>query len=227
MLTTPTCPRALRKNLLLPLLLLLLIDVAAFAQEVTDEPIGPTFVQMGLVVKLITLAALDFYAVVFLIGLIIRFEWFQGVPSFLNPLADSGMLTLFGLLYVAEFFIEKIPGAGAIWHGFNAFFKPIAIFVFILSVVFNKNFEIGFFTVVLGLGALLLFGILSAKLHILSSVIPGVSVITSLIIDIVIIFLTVKLLIPEVTASIFIPTPRPDLAPFYSNQSFFLSVPLT
>lgn len=200
MLTTPTAPRAFKNYLLLPILLILLIDVAAFAQEVPEEPIGPTLVHMGLVLKLIMLASLDFFAVVFLIGLIIRFEWFQGVPTFLNPLASNDMLLLFGILYVVEFFIEKIPGVASVWHGFNAFLKPIAILIFIFSVVFNADLEIGFFTVVFGIGTLLICGILSAKLRIIVGLMPGISVILTLIEDAIVFFLLVKILIPEITA---------------------------
>ncbi|WP_254411009.1 DUF4126 domain-containing protein [Dyadobacter diqingensis] len=176
------------------------LDFSALAQQENDLPIGPTAVYMGVVLKLIALAAIDFYAVVFIIGLVIKFEWLDNVPTFLNPLAAGGMLLVFGVLFVVEFFVEKIPGVGAAWNGVNAFLKPIAILIFIFSVVFNVHFEIGFFTVVFGIVIVLFVGAISGKIRILLGLIPGVPIVVTLLEDAIIAFLLIKTLMPGITA---------------------------
>ena len=189
-----------KNHLLLILLFLFFIDISVFAQQENDTPIGPTAVNMGVVLKLIALASIDFYAVVFITGLVLKFEWLHGVPTFLNPLAENGMLFLFGLLFIIEFFVEKIPGVASGWHLVNAFLKPIIILIFIFSVVFNVHFEIGFFTVLFGIIILLVLGIINGKLRVVLGLIPGVPIIVTLIEDAIIGFLLIKTLMPSITA---------------------------
>jgi hypothetical protein len=75
-------------------------------------------VNMGLILKLTSLAAIDFYATSLFIGLALRFTWFAGIPSYCSPLATDGFLMLFGILYLVEHFVEKYQGHPLLGHGY-------------------------------------------------------------------------------------------------------------
>jgi hypothetical protein len=96
----------------------------------------------GIDTKAYSLAAIDFYATSLFIGLALRFTWFAGIPSYCSPLATDGFLMLFGILYLVEHFVEKIPGASVAWTWVHAIIKPIAVLVFLLQIAFNTHLKL-------------------------------------------------------------------------------------
>jgi len=102
--------------------------------ENTMEPIS-----LELITKLTTLAAIDFYVTAFGAGLVIRDGWIEGVPEFLNPLAQTESLWIFGGLYLLEHFAAKIPVVAVAWNWAHAAIKPFAIAIFVAIVAFQVS----------------------------------------------------------------------------------------
>jgi hypothetical protein len=73
------------------------------------------------------LAGIRLYATVFGLGLAIRLGWLD-LPqnlSQLSVLADTRVLTVSGIAFVAEFFADKIPWVDSAWDSIHTFIRPI------------------------------------------------------------------------------------------------------
>ena len=69
-------------------------------------------------------AGINLYATVALVGLASRFGWVQLPPEytvFANPWIIGAAL----LLYVIEFFADKIPWVDTLWDGLHTFIRPV------------------------------------------------------------------------------------------------------
>ncbi|NBB31511.1 DUF4126 domain-containing protein [Cellulophaga sp. BC115SP] len=174
----------------------LLIDFTSWAQS-PFQIVPSHVVNMGLILKLISLAAVDFYATSLFIGLALRFTWFAGIPSYFSPLATDGFLMLFGVLYLVEHFVEKIPGASVAWTWAHAIVKPIAVLVFLLQIAFNTSFEISFMTILLGLILVVLISLIDAKLWTVLGFIPFAPVVVTIAEDIIVVLLVSKSILPN------------------------------
>lgn len=63
-----------------------------------------------------------FYAVLFFLGLLHRGEIYL-LPANLEILAHPWVLTISGLLFLAEFFADKIPGVDSLWDAIHTFIR--------------------------------------------------------------------------------------------------------
>ena len=66
-------------------------------------------------------SGLNLYGTVLLIGLAGRFGWAETPQS----LQSNGMLALFGILFVAEFVIDKVPWLDSVWDGAHTVVRPL------------------------------------------------------------------------------------------------------
>jgi hypothetical protein len=175
------------------------MDCSAFAKE--DEYTAvTTVVNMGLVMKLVTLAAIDFYATGFFIGIAIKYKLFEGIPEFLNPLASSNILLLFGTLYTVEFFLEKAPMAPIAWNWAHVIVKPIAVLIFLLAVAYKVEFSINFFTVLFAFITVIIVSFFDAKIWTFLGLLPGIPIIATLLEDIIIVLVVSKTIMPDISA---------------------------
>ena len=73
------------------------------------------------------LAGIRLYFTVFALGLAIRLGWFQpdAAMSQLNVLAHTPVLIGSGVLFVIEFFADKVPWFDSIWDAVHTFIRPI------------------------------------------------------------------------------------------------------
>ena len=67
-------------------------------------------------------SGLRFYAVLFFLGLLHRAGIYQ-LPGSLDMLAHPWVLAISGLLFVTEFFADKIPGVDTLWDAVHTFIR--------------------------------------------------------------------------------------------------------
>ena len=74
-----------------------------------------------------SLAGLNLYLTVFVSGLALRFEWLT-LPAPLHgleALAHPIVIALAGILYLFEFFADKIPWVATAWDSVHTFIRPV------------------------------------------------------------------------------------------------------
>ena len=67
-------------------------------------------------------SGLRFYAVLFFLGLLHRVEIYQ-LPANLDILAHPWVLAVSGLLFIAVFLADKIPGVDSLWDAVHTFIR--------------------------------------------------------------------------------------------------------
>jgi len=70
-------------------------------------------------------SGINLYATVLIVGLAHRFEWFNFLPEKLEILANPVVLSVAGVLYLLEFFADKVPFISTVWDGFHTFIRPL------------------------------------------------------------------------------------------------------
>ena len=70
-------------------------------------------------------AGLNLYATVLTLGLAMRFGWIHGLPAGLEVLSHPAVLAVAGVMYLAEFAADKIPGFTPIWDSIHTFIRPV------------------------------------------------------------------------------------------------------
>jgi len=89
-------------------------------------------------------SGLNVYAVVFVSGLAVRFGWIHLSPelSALTTLAHPAVLIVSGVMYVVEFFADKIPWIDNVWDGVHTVIRPLAAAFLALHVLGNQSAEV-------------------------------------------------------------------------------------
>lgn len=159
-------------------------------------------ISLALITKLTALAAIDFYMVAFGSGLVIRYGWIEGVPAFLNPLAQPESLWIFGALYFLEHFAEKIPVVAVTWNWVHAAIKPFAIAIFVAIVAFQVSAWFCLVATVLAFVLALVISLIDAKIWTFLGLIPIPlpQIIATIIEDIVVFLLLLKFIAPGASA---------------------------
>jgi hypothetical protein len=70
-------------------------------------------------------SGINLYAAVLVTGLGIRFGWITGIPGDLNVLANPIILGIAGLMYLLEFFADKIPYVSVVWDSIHTVIRPL------------------------------------------------------------------------------------------------------
>lgn len=89
-------------------------------------------------------SGLNLYAVIFVSGLAIRFHWLSLTPGLksLEILSHPTILTAAGVMYVVEFFADKIPWVDNVWDVIHSIVRPLAASFLALYVLGEQNMEI-------------------------------------------------------------------------------------
>src|SRR5215472_7186015 len=76
---------------------------------------------------LAALAGINLYLTVFATGLAIHFHWIALAPQYqsLEILCNPWIITVAGILYVLEFFADKIPWVDSIWDAVHTVIRPL------------------------------------------------------------------------------------------------------
>ncbi len=82
--------------------------------------------QLGVALGFASLAGLNLYLTVFLSGLAVRFGWLEVFNKFesLAVLGNEWVLGVAGVLFVIEFFADKIPWVDSTWDVLHTIVRP-------------------------------------------------------------------------------------------------------
>jgi Domain of unknown function (DUF4126) len=74
-------------------------------------------------------AGLNLYATVLTLGILARTQW-VALPPGLDSLGNTWVLVACGVMFVVEFFADKVPGLDLVWNGLHTVVRvPIAALV--------------------------------------------------------------------------------------------------
>jgi hypothetical protein len=82
---------------------------------------------LGVALGLACLAGINLYLTVFATGLAIHFHWIALAPAYqsLESLGHPLVITIAGILYLFEFFADKIPWIDTAWDAVHTIIRPI------------------------------------------------------------------------------------------------------
>ena len=82
---------------------------------------------LSVALGLAALAGINLYLTVFATGLAIHFHWITLAPRYqsLEVLGNPWIIGISGVLYLLEFFADKIPWVDSIWDGVHTVIRPI------------------------------------------------------------------------------------------------------
>ena len=85
---------------------------------------GP-FQTVTAILGLSTVAGVNLYLTVLLVGVGQRYDWIHGLPSDLAILSHPLVLGVAGILFLVEFVADKVPFVTPIWDGIHTFIRPL------------------------------------------------------------------------------------------------------
>ena len=90
---------------------------------------------------LAALAGINLYLTVFATGLAIHFQWITLAPQYqsLEILGDPWIISIAGVLYLLEFFADKIPWVDSIWDAVHTVIRPIGGALLAIQVIGHPN----------------------------------------------------------------------------------------
>jgi len=82
---------------------------------------------LGVALGFAALAGVNLYLTVFATGLAIHFHWITLAPQYqsLEVLGNPWIISIAGVLYLLEFFADKIPWVDSIWDAVHTVIRPI------------------------------------------------------------------------------------------------------
>ncbi len=83
--------------------------------------------ELGLALGLASLAGVNLYLTVLLTGLLVRYDWLHLAASHQNleVFAHPVVLAVAGVLFVMEFFADKIPWVDSLWDSVHTVIRPV------------------------------------------------------------------------------------------------------
>ena len=90
---------------------------------------------------LAALAGINLYLTVFATGLAIHFHWITLAPQYqsLEILGDPWIISIAGVLYLLEFFADKIPWVDSVWDAVHTVIRPIGGALLAIQVLGHPN----------------------------------------------------------------------------------------
>lgn len=77
------------------------------------------------ILGLSVVSGINLYLAVLTVGLAERFHWVSGLPPELHVLSHPAVLIAASLLFLVEFFADKVPFVTVVWDGIHTFVRPI------------------------------------------------------------------------------------------------------
>src|SRR6266511_2542850 len=86
-----------------------------------------TLQTLGIALGLASLAGLNLYLTVFVTGLSIQQGWVTLAPQYqqLDILAHPAVIAIAGVLYVLQFFADKVPWVDSLWDSIHTVIRPV------------------------------------------------------------------------------------------------------
>lgn len=82
---------------------------------------------LAVALGLAALSGYSLYLTVFLTGLAVHFDWIHLAPQYasLSVLGEPTIIIISGVLFVLEFFVDKIPWLDSIWDAIHTVIRPV------------------------------------------------------------------------------------------------------
>jgi hypothetical protein len=82
---------------------------------------------LAVALGLAALSGYSLYLTVFLTGLAVHFDWIHLAPQYasLSVLGEPTIIIISGVLFVLEFFVDKIPWVDSIWDAIHTVIRPV------------------------------------------------------------------------------------------------------
>ncbi|MBL0211672.1 MAG: DUF4126 domain-containing protein [Holophagaceae bacterium] len=77
------------------------------------------------ILGLSVVSGINLYLAVLTVGLAERYHWVSGLPPELQVLAHPAVLIAAALLFLIEFFADKVPFVTVVWDGIHTFVRPV------------------------------------------------------------------------------------------------------
>ena len=83
--------------------------------------------QLGIALGFASLAGLNLYLTVLVTGMAIRFQWLHLGPAYenLSVLGNGWLLGIAGILFLVEFFADKVPWLDSAWDSVHTVVRPV------------------------------------------------------------------------------------------------------
>ena len=96
---------------------------------------------LAVALGLAALAGINLYLTVFATGLAIHFHWITLAQQYqsLEILGDPWIISVAGVLYLLEFFADKIPWVDSIWDAVHTVIRPIGGALLAIQVLGHPN----------------------------------------------------------------------------------------
>ncbi|NJK79311.1 MAG: DUF4126 domain-containing protein [Chloroflexaceae bacterium] len=78
-------------------------------------------------------AGINLYLTVLVVGFSVRYGWVPDVPAGLHVFGSAPVLIAAGVLYVIQFFVDKIPFVDNLWDFLHTFIRPIGAVVVVTA----------------------------------------------------------------------------------------------
>ena len=90
-------------------------------------PVLPVLPQLGAALGLSSLAGINLYLTVFVTGLSIQQHWIDVSQTYpdLAILAHPAIIAISGVLYLLQFFADKVPWVDSLWDAVHTFIRPL------------------------------------------------------------------------------------------------------
>src|SRR3954467_10882577 len=87
----------------------------------------PPLQTLGMALGLASLSGLNLYLTVFTTGLAIQQHWVDVSQTYpeLAILAHPAILVISGVLYLLQFFADKVPWVDSLWDAVHTFIRPV------------------------------------------------------------------------------------------------------
>ena len=99
----------------------------------------PAIQTLSSILGLSLASGINLYAAVLVVGLGVRYGWIGGLPAELHVLANPVILIIAGVMYLLEFFADKIPFVSVLWDTIHTVIRPLGGAALALASASNMN----------------------------------------------------------------------------------------
>jgi len=117
-----------------------------------------TLSMLGIALGFATLSGINLYLTTFLAGLAVRFNWINLADKYenLEILANPWIIGVAGVLFLVEFFADKIPWLDSSWDAVHTFIRPIGGTLLALTALGEMDPVVSVIAALLGGGTTLI-----------------------------------------------------------------------
>jgi hypothetical protein len=129
---------------------------------------------LGVALGFATLSGINLYLTTFLAGMAIRFNWLDLAEKYdsLAILANPWIIGVAGILFLLEFFADKIPWVDSSWDAIHTFIRPVGGTLLALAVLGEMDPALTVIAALLGGGTTLITHATKASSRLLINMSP-------------------------------------------------------